>query len=76
MTKLLEDAIATIRTLPEEEQDAAADALFAYLAGRRDYGLTEGQADEVRQIQQDLREGKLRLATDEEMAVTWKKLGL
>jgi hypothetical protein len=76
MTKLLEDAIATVRTLPEEEQDAVADAMFAHLAGREDYRLTEEQIEEVKQIQQELHDGKLRLASDEEMASFWKKLGL
>jgi hypothetical protein len=76
MTKLLEDAIATVRTLPEEEQDAVADAMFAYVAGRGDYRLTEEQIKEVKQIQRELHDGKLQLATEEEMASFWKTLGL
>jgi hypothetical protein len=32
MTELLKEAIEVARQLPEEEQDAVADALFAYLA--------------------------------------------
>jgi hypothetical protein len=31
MTKLLKEAIEAIRQLPEEDQDAAAIAVFAYL---------------------------------------------
>jgi hypothetical protein len=38
MTKLLEDAITTVRTLPEDEHDAVADAMFAYLAGTATIG--------------------------------------
>jgi hypothetical protein len=32
MTKLLEEAIKVLRELSEDEQDAAAHALFAYIA--------------------------------------------
>ena len=32
MTTLLQQAIETLRQLPEEQQDLAADFLFAYLA--------------------------------------------
>jgi hypothetical protein len=32
MTRLLEGAIADLRDLPEDEQDLAADVIFAYLA--------------------------------------------
>jgi hypothetical protein len=76
MTKLLEAAIAKVRELSEAEQDAAADALFAHIAGDyRSYQLTPGQAADVRRIQQDLRDGKSRLATDKEMGELWKSLG-
>jgi hypothetical protein len=32
MTQLLEEAIETLRELPEDEQDAAADAVFVYIS--------------------------------------------
>ena len=32
MTELLKEAIEVARLLPDNEQDAVADALFAYLA--------------------------------------------
>jgi hypothetical protein len=32
MTPLLEEAIETLRELPEDEQDAAADAVFVYIS--------------------------------------------
>lgn len=76
MTKLLEAAIAKVRELSEAEQDAAADALFAHIAGsHRTYRLAPEQVVDVRRIQQDLRDGNTHLATDEEMAAFWKKLG-
>jgi len=31
MTKLLQEAIETLRDLPEDEQDAAAEAVLAYI---------------------------------------------
>jgi hypothetical protein len=40
MTKLLEEAIEQLRELPDEDQDAAADALFAYISSdERQYVL-------------------------------------
>lgn len=47
MTKLLEQAIAQVRDLPEPEQDAMAEALFAHLAGGQAYRLTDAQVEEV-----------------------------
>lgn len=54
MTKLLDEAIATIRALPDEEQDLAAEMLMI-VAGRRDapYQLDE---DERKAVQQGLAE--------------------
>ena len=76
MTKLLEAAIAKVRELSEDEQDAAADALFAHIArDHRCYELTPEQVADVQRIQRDLRAGRSRLATDAEMAEFWKRLG-
>jgi len=74
MTKLLEEAIAELVELSEGDQDAAADALFAYMAPRdRRHHLAPEQAAEVRRIQPDLRDGRTRLATDEEIAAVRHK---
>ena len=68
MSKLLEQAIETLRDLPEDEQDAAADALFTYISSNeRQYHLSSDQAEAVRRIRRDLKTGKTRLATDEEV---------
>ena len=75
MTKLLEQAIAEALELSEQEQDALADALFAHLAGRRHVLSAEQVADVIR-IRDDLRSGRTRLATDDEVAAVWKKCGL
>jgi hypothetical protein len=37
MTKLLEEAMAQLQTLPEDEQDRAAEVLLAFAHDRRDY---------------------------------------
>jgi hypothetical protein len=77
MTKLLQEAIETLRDLPEDEQDAAADALFAYIASdERQYRLHPDQAEAVRRTQRDLKTGKTRLATGDEVDELKKKSGL
>jgi hypothetical protein len=40
------------------------------------YRLTEAQVREVVRIQRALREGRGKLATEEEMAALWKSCGL
>ena len=77
MSKLFEDAIARARQLPEAEQDSLAEALFSVM--HRNEGrprLTAAQAEDVRRIQRDIRAGKMRFATDQELAALWKKCGL
>lgn len=77
MTKLLEEAIEQLRELPEEEQDTAADVVFAYVANdERQYRLAPNQIAEVQRIQKNLNTGKTRLATDAEVAAARKKVSL
>jgi hypothetical protein len=76
MTKLFDDAIEQARQLPDEQQDAAAEALFAHLAGRRDYRLTADQAEEVERIRDNLRSGRTTLVRDDDMRAFWKFCGL
>ena len=55
MTKLLEEAIEQLRDLPEDEQDAAADVLFVYIASdAREYQLRPHQVAEVHRIRRGL----------------------
>ena len=69
MSKLLEQAIESLRDLPEDEQDAAASALLSYISSdERHYHLTSDQAEAVRQTRRDLKTGKTRLATGVEVA--------
>ncbi len=77
MTKLLEQAIEQLRELPEDEQDAAADVLFAYVASdERQYRLRPDQISQVRHIRERLRSGETRLATAAETAAVKKKTSL
>jgi hypothetical protein len=75
MTKLLEEAIEQLRDLPEEEQDAAADVLFAYIASdERDHQMQPHQVAEVHRIRRGLRDGSTRLATDAEVKAVRQKM--
>lgn len=68
MSALLEEAIEQLRELPEDEQNAAAEALFAYIASdERQYQLEPRHANEVRQIRRNLASGSTRLATEKEV---------
>jgi len=74
MTKLLEEAIHALRNLPDDEQDAAADALFVYISSdERQYQLRPDQVAEVHRIRRALRDGTTRLATTAEVSALRKK---
>jgi hypothetical protein len=53
MTELLERALRQIEKLPASEQDAAAGALFDYLAHHRNYRLSDDQLAEARRRRAD-----------------------
>lgn len=77
MTKLLDEAIAKAKELPDADQDMAAEAVLSVVyKDAPGYQLTPEQVEEVARIQQDMRSGKTVLATDQEMAALWKKCGL
>jgi hypothetical protein len=77
MTKLLDEAIAKARELPEAEQDVVAEALLSAIHKEApSYGLTPPQVEEVKRIQRAIVAGTARFASDEEMAALWKKCGL
>ena len=48
MSKILDDVIAEVRKLSDEEQNAAAGAPLTYLGTRQDLQLTDEQVEEVR----------------------------
>jgi hypothetical protein len=69
MTRLLEQAINELRNLPEDEQDAAADALFVYMSSdERQYQLRSDQVADMHRIRRALRDGYRPLATNAAMS--------
>jgi hypothetical protein len=74
MTKLLDEAISRVRTLPANEQDAVAELLLGLSEQPSQSFLTDAQVAEVRLAMQEAKDGKF--ATDEEMATLWRKFGL
>ena len=48
MTKFLDQTIARVRDLPENEQNAAAGLLLEYLDGIRDLHISDDQLAEIR----------------------------
>lgn len=77
MTKLLEEAIAKARDLPEEEQDVAAEAMLSAIhQAEPGCQLTPEQVAKVERIRDGLRNGTERFATDEEVQALWTEFGL
>jgi hypothetical protein len=74
MTKLLEQAIATLKALPEPQQDLAAKFLLAFANPDAErYGLDDAQLAEVELAKEEVRDRKV--ATDAEMAEVWRRFG-
>ncbi len=77
MSKLLDDAIAELRTLPETEQDWAAENIRSIVRLHErstEYRLTEEQVEDVRRTVADLDAGRERLLTEEETDGMWRRL--
>lgn len=75
MTKLLDEMIAKVRTLPEEEQDQIAEVLAAVLHQNETVSpLTDDEVELVKRTQEAVRRGEV--ATDEEMDELWRRFGL
>jgi hypothetical protein len=75
MTKLLEQAIETVKALPEPQQDVAAKFLLAFAnpeASR--YQLSDAQLSEVEHAKREVADG--RIAADADMAAVWRRFGL
>jgi hypothetical protein len=68
MSKLLDEAVAQTKKLPEAEQDVAAEALLS--AVHKDaprYRLSPEQVEDVKRIQREIRAGTMPFATDERL---------
>jgi uncharacterized protein YpuA (DUF1002 family) len=75
MTKLLDEVVARVRTLPVDDQDDIAAFLAEVLHNRENVPpLTDEQVEEVRRTQEAARRGEF--ATDEEMDELWRRFGL
>jgi uncharacterized protein YigA (DUF484 family) len=73
----LEELMERVRRWPKERQEDAAEVLLEM--ERQDtsnWQLSDAQAEEVRRIQREVREGRASFATDEQMAALWKSCGL
>jgi predicted transcriptional regulator len=75
MTKLLDQAIAKVRSLPEADQDEAAEALHWTLETRS--GRLPLDEDTRAAIDEGLGQARRgEFATDAEIAALWKRHGL
>jgi hypothetical protein len=75
MTKRLDDAIAKLRALPEDDQDHVADVLFAVLQTQKNApDLTDEELRIVERSRESVRRGDI--ATDTEMEEVWWRFGL
>jgi putative addiction module component (TIGR02574 family) len=71
MTRLFDEAVARVRQLPEDEQDAMAETLLAHLAGQDGrYRLTDEQVEEVKRR---LAEPNPRFLTLEEVRARFRR---
>jgi len=75
MTRLLDEAVAKVRTLSEAEQDRVAGMLLGFADRDADkYQLTPEQVAEVELARQEAKQGLF--ASDEEMTALWRRFGL
>ena len=76
MTKLLEDAIAKARALPDDEQDEAGEMLLLLMMAKHDepVPLDDETRAAIREGLEQARRGEF--ASDEEMAAFFKRHGL
>jgi predicted transcriptional regulator len=75
MTKVLEDAIAKVRKLPEDRQAYIAEVLEQFAAaGDAPFAVPEDHRAAVLEGLRQAERGEF--ASDEEMAALWKKSGL
>jgi hypothetical protein len=72
MTKLLEQAIATVRQLSDADQDIAAKFLLGFASrDAQHYQLSEEQLAEVELAKQEVRAGKI--ASEADMEDVWRR---
>ena len=75
MTKMVQEAIEALKELPQDKQTAVARAILDYASHDDDiYHLTDDEHREVRAGLAEIRRGDI--ASDEEVAGTYKRIGL
>jgi hypothetical protein len=75
MTRLLEQAVATVSALPDEMQDEVARMLLAYAGIEQPrIQLTPEEEADLAEADAEIERGEL--ATDEEVRAMWAKYGL
>jgi predicted transcriptional regulator len=74
MTKLFEQAVATVSALPDDVQDELARMLLEFAAGERSpYELTPEEKTDIEASLAEAERGEF--ATDEEIRAIWAKQG-
>ena len=75
MSKMLEEAVAKVRELPEADQDEAAEMLFSVAAKRAEpMTLDEETRAAIREGRDQARRGEF--VSDEDMAAFFKRHGV
>ena len=75
MTKLLDQGIEAVRSLPAERQDVAGELLLAMACQQRaGYSLSPDQIEDIKLALIEADRGEF--ATDAEMSALWSKCGL
>ena len=75
MMKLLEEAVAKVRALPEADQDIAAEFLLGFADPEAQHlHLSPEQIQEVELAKEEARQGKF--ASDTKMNALWRRFGL
>ena len=74
MIKVLEQAIAKVRTLPEDKQRLAAELLEELAASEQLYVLSNSEREALRPALSRAQNGEF--ASDEAVEALWQKCGL
>lgn len=75
MTKMVKEALAVLRELPEDRQEVLARAILDYASDDAGvYHLTDDERREVRAGLAEIDRGEI--ATDEEVAAVYKRIGV
>ena len=74
MNKLLEEAIVSVQSLPERDQELAAKFLLSFAnPDAHKYQLNDQQVAEVELARREVREDNI--ASDAEMDEVWRRFG-